>query len=378
MTATRLRVLLDGEPLLVPADRLGLLGQRRAQPGERSRLAPAARPAARGTGRTPCPERYAAAMRARRPAVHPARTARRRSRGNARRARRGGRATRSSSPACTTARPTEMRARARRRRPDGRARRTCRSSASRTSRTPCSRRPRRSASRRSIVPWVPDARKRCRGRRARRRGSSRPARRSRDAGLRFGYHNHASSSANGRPLEPHRRAPGLDLELDVGWLRVAGHDPVAGSASTPAGCRSCTPRTCAATATAGTTSSPATASSTSPAIAAAARARRARATSWSSSTTRPTTRSTTSRRSLATLRDALAVTRPRRRAGRLRQRSAAIYLDNAPRLDGAALRRLHRRRPGARAERVAREHGLDALQHGGAAARDPTSRSCSA
>ena len=34
----RLRVGLDREALLVPADRLGLLGQRRAQAGERARL----------------------------------------------------------------------------------------------------------------------------------------------------------------------------------------------------------------------------------------------------------------------------------------------------------------------------------------------------
>ena len=35
---SRFRILLDRQPLLVPADRLGLLGQRRAQPCERARL----------------------------------------------------------------------------------------------------------------------------------------------------------------------------------------------------------------------------------------------------------------------------------------------------------------------------------------------------
>ena len=49
----RLGVGLDREPLLVPADRLRLLGQRGAQPRERARLAPAAPRAARGTGRSP-------------------------------------------------------------------------------------------------------------------------------------------------------------------------------------------------------------------------------------------------------------------------------------------------------------------------------------
>jgi sugar phosphate isomerase/epimerase len=48
----------------------------------------------------------------------------------------------------------------------------------------------------------------------------------RDAGLRFGYHNHAFEFGEvdlwSRIVES-----GLDLELDVGWLRVAGLDPVA-------------------------------------------------------------------------------------------------------------------------------------------------------
>ena len=47
-----------------------------------------------------------------------------------------------------------------------------------------------------------------------------------DAGLRFGYHNHAFEFG---PVDLWSRivASGLDLELDVGWLRVAGRDPVA-------------------------------------------------------------------------------------------------------------------------------------------------------
>jgi sugar phosphate isomerase/epimerase len=48
----------------------------------------------------------------------------------------------------------------------------------------------------------------------------------RDAGFRFGYHNHAFEFGEvdlwSRIVES-----GLDLELDVGWLRVAGRDPVA-------------------------------------------------------------------------------------------------------------------------------------------------------
>jgi sugar phosphate isomerase/epimerase len=48
----------------------------------------------------------------------------------------------------------------------------------------------------------------------------------RDAGLRFGYHNHAFEFGEvdlwSRIVES-----GIDLELDVGWLQVAGHDPVA-------------------------------------------------------------------------------------------------------------------------------------------------------
>ena len=44
---------LDREALLVPADRLGLLGQRGAQAGKRSRLRPGALQVARGTGQKP-------------------------------------------------------------------------------------------------------------------------------------------------------------------------------------------------------------------------------------------------------------------------------------------------------------------------------------
>ena len=45
-------------------------------------------------------------------------------------------------------------------------------------------------------------------------------------GLRLGYHNHAFEFG---PVDLWSRivASGLDLELDVGWLRVAGRDPVA-------------------------------------------------------------------------------------------------------------------------------------------------------
>jgi sugar phosphate isomerase/epimerase len=47
----------------------------------------------------------------------------------------------------------------------------------------------------------------------------------REAGLRFGYHNHAfefgPAGLWGKLL-----ASGIDLEPDVGWIRVAGHDPV--------------------------------------------------------------------------------------------------------------------------------------------------------
>jgi sugar phosphate isomerase/epimerase len=48
----------------------------------------------------------------------------------------------------------------------------------------------------------------------------------RDAGLRFGYHNHAFEFGE-VDLWSRIVASGLDLELDVGWLRVAGRDPVA-------------------------------------------------------------------------------------------------------------------------------------------------------
>ena len=49
----RLGVGLDRQALLIPADRLGLLGQRRAQARERPRRRRAARQAARGTDRSP-------------------------------------------------------------------------------------------------------------------------------------------------------------------------------------------------------------------------------------------------------------------------------------------------------------------------------------
>ena len=48
----------------------------------------------------------------------------------------------------------------------------------------------------------------------------------REAGFRFGYHNHAFEFGE-VDLWSRIVASGLDLELDVGWLRVAGHDPVA-------------------------------------------------------------------------------------------------------------------------------------------------------
>ena len=48
----------------------------------------------------------------------------------------------------------------------------------------------------------------------------------RDAGLRFGYHNHAFEFGE-VDLWSRIVASGLELELDVGWLRVAGRDPVA-------------------------------------------------------------------------------------------------------------------------------------------------------
>ena len=48
----------------------------------------------------------------------------------------------------------------------------------------------------------------------------------REAGLRFGYHNHAFEFGE-VDLWSRIVASGLDLELDVGWLRVAGRDPVA-------------------------------------------------------------------------------------------------------------------------------------------------------
>jgi sugar phosphate isomerase/epimerase len=48
----------------------------------------------------------------------------------------------------------------------------------------------------------------------------------RDAGLRFGYHNH-SFEFGAVDLWSRIVASGLDLELDVGWLRIAGRDPIA-------------------------------------------------------------------------------------------------------------------------------------------------------
>ena len=48
----------------------------------------------------------------------------------------------------------------------------------------------------------------------------------RDAGLRFGYHNHAFEFGE-VDLWSRIVASGMDLELDVGWLRIAGRDPIA-------------------------------------------------------------------------------------------------------------------------------------------------------
>jgi sugar phosphate isomerase/epimerase len=50
-----------------------------------------------------------------------------------------------------------------------------------------------------------------------------------DAGLRFAYHNHDFEFRpldDGADLWTKLTASGLDLEPDVGWLRVAGRDPV--------------------------------------------------------------------------------------------------------------------------------------------------------
>jgi sugar phosphate isomerase/epimerase len=47
----------------------------------------------------------------------------------------------------------------------------------------------------------------------------------REAGLRFGYHNHAFEFGPA-DLWGKLVASGIDLEPDVGWLRIAGRDPV--------------------------------------------------------------------------------------------------------------------------------------------------------
>ncbi|PYE84707.1 sugar phosphate isomerase/epimerase family protein [Pseudoroseicyclus aestuarii] len=52
----------------------------------------------------------------------------------------------------------------------------------------------------------------------------------RDAGLVFGWHNHDFELADlggGRtPLDILAQTDGIELELDLGWVRVAGHDPL--------------------------------------------------------------------------------------------------------------------------------------------------------
>jgi sugar phosphate isomerase/epimerase len=47
----------------------------------------------------------------------------------------------------------------------------------------------------------------------------------RDGGLRFGYHNH-DFEFGPAGLWDKLVASGIDLEPDVGWIKVAGHDPI--------------------------------------------------------------------------------------------------------------------------------------------------------
>ncbi len=112
-----------------------------------------------------------------------------------------------------------------------------------------------------IMPWVPTP-ENAPTPTSSSRGSSPRASRSRDGGLRFGYHNHAFEFGEVGPVEPARRdraGPRARRRL------AAGRRPRSGDqlelAGRPHACSS-TPRTCGATATAGWTSSPATASST--------------------------------------------------------------------------------------------------------------------
>ena len=220
----------------------------------------------------------------------------------------------------------------------------------------------------------PDARKRFRGRRPRRRGSSRPA---------SGCARRASASATTTTRSSSARstsgagssASGLDLELDVGWLRVAGHDPVA-ELEAHAGrlllvhAKDVRPD--------GDGWLDVVAGDGELDFKAIAR-RRARR-----------------RRQPPRGRTRHAVRRPRRRRAPLARHAArghrmtdvnvglvgcgkisGIYLDNAPRLDGVQIRGLHGRRHGACAGGGTRPRSACAFQRGaGRATR--TSRSCSA
>ena len=160
-------------------------------------------------------------------------------------------------------------------------------------------------------------------------------------------------------------ASGIDLEPDVGWLRVAGRDPVAVLGELKAAARSCTPRTSAATATAGATSPAGEGELDWPAIAAAARRRREPADRRAR---QPLARIRLDdiARSLATLRDAMSsVGVGVVGCGTI----SGVYLDNAPRLDGVRLVACADADPSGR-PRCAAEHGLDACEIDELLARD--------
>jgi sugar phosphate isomerase/epimerase len=82
-----------------------------------------------------------------------------------------------------------------------------------------------------IAPWLaPDARPDDRaGWQAFAKRLAAAAKPIRDAGLGFAWHNHdfefTAMADGGLPIEEIAAAPGVDLELDLAWIHVAGHDP---------------------------------------------------------------------------------------------------------------------------------------------------------
>ena len=188
----------------------------------------------------------------------------------------------------------------------------------------------------------------------------------RDAGFRFGYHNHAFEFGE---VDLWSRIVAVRAGPRARRRLAAGRGPRPGRRArgrTPGGCCSCTPRTCGPRATAGSTSSPATASSTS---------RRSPRPPQAGGASHLVVELDTpsddpvddARRSLATLQGGDRVTDlgvGLVGCGKI----SGIYLDNAPRLDGVrfvACTDVDAERP----QQVARDRGLRALADRGADGR---------